>query len=206
MQIKQTIIKQLNKRIHRHGGHKANVVHCTRKCEAQHGWRQDRCRSNKSWLGQRMISYRNHGCNARKIAVLPSHLHGASETMQAYRMLGTSVGLEQLKAEEKKQKSHRVVLDTADGQLKLKANMPMSEEDKKRAIALEVRRQTAAWKEEQEGDFKRELQAERLRRMRHKRKTAALKLQQEVQGIEANEPSKQWVELEETYDDFYVLV
>ena len=53
------------------------------------------------------------------------------ETMRAYEALGDAASLELLQEEEKKQKSHRCVVDSADGLLKAKANIALSEKEKK---------------------------------------------------------------------------
>ena len=52
------------------------------------------------------------------------------ETMRAYVELGDAATLDQLQDAQKKQKAHRKVIDSADGILKLKANLVMTEEDR----------------------------------------------------------------------------
>ena len=52
------------------------------------------------------------------------------ETMRTYVELGDTAALDQLQEEKKKQKAHRKVIDSADGILKLKANLVMTEEDR----------------------------------------------------------------------------
>ena len=68
-------------------------------------------------------------------------------TMSAYRILGDAATLDSLRDEEKKQKSHRCEVHAETGKLVEKANMPVTEEMRKRAINLMSRREWASWRE-----------------------------------------------------------
>lgn len=126
--------------------------------------------------------------------------------MNAYRQLGDSASLAGLQDAEKKQKSHRCVVDAADGLLKLKADMPMTEKEKKKAEALESRRAYAKLRAARLELQVSELQAEMKRRQRFKKqKTVAAQRAVESEERASAREAVDREEEEEVHDAFNVL-
>ena len=96
------------------------------------------------------------------------------ETMRAYEVLGDAASLEMLQEEEKKQKSHRCVVDSADGLLKAKANIALSEKEKKQAEVLVTKREMAKFRAEKDRVYAEEKEAEVRRRLAHRKRKANL--------------------------------
>ena len=84
------------------------------------------------------------------------------ETIRAYVELGDAATLDQLQ-DAKKQKAHRKVIDSADGILKLKANLVMTE-DQKKAENLVTWREMAKQRETRIDLNAKELESEMARR------------------------------------------
>ena len=95
------------------------------------------------------------------------------ETMRAYVVLGDAPSLQLLHEEQKKQKGHRKVVDAADGLLKMRADVAVTEAEAKKAKNLVVRRDFAKRREDREALNARELHAEMRRRLAHQRRKRA---------------------------------
>ena len=95
-------------------------------------------------------------------------------TMQAYRTLGDSASLDTLREEEQKQKSHRCEVHAETGRLIEKANMPVTDEMRKKAANLVRRREWAVIRTARVELSEAERESELRRRQKHKRKREEL--------------------------------
>ena len=107
-------------------------------------------------------------------------------TMRAYQVLGDSVSLDMLQEEQKRQKGHRKVVDAGDGLLKAKADIALTEKEKKNAVVLETRREMSSIRADRDKTNAEEKESEIRRRLKlkHKRKAAELG----TDNIEGAEP------------------
>ena len=108
--------------------------------------------------------------------------------MAAYQVLGDSASLDLLRAEEKKQKSHRCVVDASDGMLKIKANIPQTEKQIADAKVLETRREMAKVMDARDEVTGEERKSEIRRRLklRKKRRVESAKEDEDGSDLEAD--------------------
>ena len=90
--------------------------------------------------------------------------------MNAYRALGDAVSLDTLRAEEQKQKTHRCEVHGETGRLIEKANLPLTDEMRRRAANLMSRGEWAGIRTARVELSEREAESELRRRQKHKRK------------------------------------
>ena len=95
-------------------------------------------------------------------------------TMQAYRALGDSASLDTLRLEEQKQKYHRCEVHAETGKLMEKAQLPVTDEMKKKAANLVSRRHWAEVRTARIELSQVEMESELRRQQAHKRKKQAV--------------------------------
>ena len=95
-------------------------------------------------------------------------------TMHAYRALGDAASLDTLREEEQKQKSHRCEVNAQTGRLVLKADLPVTDDIRKKAANLISRREWAVVRTVRMELSETERESELRRRQAYKRKQLAV--------------------------------